>query len=508
MRAAERLTLTLMLLPLPAVAQQQAAPVVRVTGGSIEGVVAGDVDAFLGVPYAAPPVGLLRWRAPQPPAAWHGIRSARTLGNDCLQDSQSNPLPAGYVNAASEDCLYLNVWRPHRPGVARFPVMLWIHGGAFIMGSGSLPTYDGRALARKGILLVTINYRLGRFGTFANPSLSAEQRGGVLANYGMMDQIAALRWVKANAGAFGGDPDNVTIFGQSAGASSVNFLMVSPLPRGLFSKAIAQSGGNSDHLKPLRGTQDSAENTGLQWARSKGVPDGDVKALRGLPAETVLDAPVRAPAFPIRDGKLIEYDNLDAFRLGKGVLVPYLVGANNYEQSLIRWLPGAAQAMLARLGPQAEGIVARYQQSGVSREQSVGQMWGEQAMVLPARRRAREQASRGAPVWLYRYGFVPEALRDSTPGAGHDAELEMVFATPSPRSRAKWTVTDQKMADLVSNYWVAFAISGNPNMADAPEWPRVSIGHDRLMEFSNAGAAVVADFGRDRLDMLEEAAAP
>ncbi|WBO21954.1 carboxylesterase/lipase family protein [Sphingomonas abietis] len=479
-----------------------APPVAHLASGAVAGVRENDVDAFLGLPYAAPPVGALRWRSPQPVVAWRGVRSAQAFGNDCLQDSAHNPLPPGYANPELEDCLYLNVWRPHGTH-KRLPVMMWIHGGAFIMGSGSLPIYDGRALARQGVVIVTINYRLGRFGTYANPSLSAEQRGGTLANYGMMDQIAALRWIRANAASLGGDPDNVTIFGESAGASSVNFLMTSPLARGLFAKAISESGGSSEHLQPLTGSPVSAEAAGLQWARSKGVADGDVNALRALPAATILDAPVRAPAFPVRDGKLIVHDTTDAFRLGEAAPVPYLVGANDYEQSLMRWLPGAGDAMLARLGDRAAPLLAQYQAPGVTREQAIGRLWGEQAMVEPARRRAKQQGARGLPVWLYRFSYVPEALRSTVPGAGHDNEMQMVFAVPSPAARPGWTADDQKMADIVSGYWVAFAKRSDPNPPHALPWPAFSAKSDKIMEFSASGPIVIDDFGKQRLDMIE-----
>lgn len=493
---------------LPAAAQQQAVTAsasARVTGGSIAGASGGGVDAFLGVPYAAAPVGALRWRPPQAAPAWSGVRPARTIGADCMQDKASNPLPAAYDNATSEDCLYLNIWRPQGATQA-LPVMVWIHGGAFIMGSGSLPLYDGSALARKGVLLVSINYRLGRFGTFAHPALSAEQQGAPVANYGLMDQIAALRWVRENAAALGGDPKNITLFGESAGASSVNFLMTSPLARGLFDKAISQSGGASNAPQPLRGTSASAEASGLAWARAKGVADGDAAALRALPAASVLDAPVRAAAPPVLDGRLVVHDTATAFRLGEAMPIPYLTGANDYEQSLMRWMPGAGDAMLARLGAQGEQILGRYLAPGLAREQAVGRMWGEMAMVEPTRRRAKQQAARGAPVWLYRYSYVPEALRATVPGAGHDNEIEMVFAMPSPRAQPGWSERDQEMAEMVSNYWVAFARTGKPAVPGQPAWPQLGADRDVLLEFSRDGAAAVADFGRRRLDMLEAAA--
>jgi len=477
------------------------AQTAQVTGGAIAGASRDGVDAFLGIPFAAAPVGDLRWRAPQPVPSWPGVRAAQTVGSDCMQDKANNPLPAGYENATSEDCLYLNAWRPH--GASKpLPVMVWIHGGAFIMGSGSLPIYDGTALAKKGVLLVTLNYRLGRFGTYAHPLLSAEQSGSPVANYGLMDQMAALRWVRENAAALGGDPKNVTVFGESAGASSVNFLLTSPLARGLFDKAISQSGGASNAPQPLA----AFEAAGLEWARSKGVRDGDVAALRALPAATVLDAPVRNVAAPVLDGKLVVHDTATAFRLGEAAKVPYLTGANDYEQSLMKWLPGAGPAMLAKMGEPGERILAEYLQPGVMREQAIGRMWGEMAMVEPTRRRARQQAARGVPVWLYRYSYVPEALRSIVPGAGHDNEMEMVFATPSVQARPGWSANDQKMAEQVSNYWVAFAKTGKPQVPGQPDWPQFTAGKDRLLEFSKGGAAVVPDFGRARLDMLEAAA--
>jgi para-nitrobenzyl esterase len=470
----------------------------QVTGGTVEGASAGGVDAFLGIPFAAPPVGDLRWRPPGAVVPWTGVRPARAVASDCMQDKASNPLPAGYENSISEDCLYLNAWRP-RGATAPLPVMVWIHGGAFIMGSGSLPIYDGSALAKKGVLLVTLNYRLGRFGTYANPALSAEQRDGAVANYGLMDQMAALRGVRENAAALGGDPRNITVFGESAGASSVNFLLTSPLARGLFDKAISQSGGASNAPQPLA----AAETAGLAWARSKGVPHGDAAALRALPAALVLDAPVRTVAAPVLDGKLVVHDTATAFRLGEAARVPYLTGANDYEQSLMKWMPGAGTAMLAKMGVAGETILAEYTQAGVTREQAIGRMWGEMAMVEPTRRRAKQQAARGVPVWLYRYSYVPEALRATVPGAGHDNEIEMVFATPSVQARPGWSAADQQMAETVSNYWVAFARTGAPAVAGQPAWPRLTPEQDRLLALSKAGAAVVRDFGRRRLDMLE-----
>lgn len=477
------------------------AQTVHIASGDLVGQAQAATEVFLGVPYAAPPVGPLRWRSPQPVATWAGVRPASTIGPDCIQDKISNPLPATHVNVQSEDCLYLNVWRPRAGASAPFPVMVWIHGGAFIMGSGSLSDYDGRTLAAQGVIVVTLNYRLGRFGTFALPALSHEQAYEPHANYGVLDQIAALRWVQNNIGAFGGDPGNVTIFGESAGASSVNFLLTSPLAKGLFSKAISQSGGASANLKPLA----VAEVDHAQWAMSKGISADDLHALRALPVDVVLDAPVRGAAFPVIDGRIILASTDEAFAAGLAAPVPYLVGANDYEQSLLRWMPGATKAMMDDLGDRAEPLLDLYQQPGEDRATALGRMWGEMAMVEPARRRAKAVANAGAPVWLYRYGYVPTALRGRRLGAGHADEIEMVFHNPSVEALPGWSEEDEAMARLVSGYWAAFAKTGAPAALNGPSWPEFSADHDWLMEFSNDGAALVEDFGHVRLDAVETA---
>ena len=499
MRLALLLAAALAALPGPA----PGAPRVAIAQGELEGVRVDGVDRFLGIPFAAAPVGPLRWRAPQPAPGWDGVRPAATPGPDCYQDTAHNPLGPDHHNAMSEDCLTLNIWRPAAPAEAPRPVMVWIHGGAFIMGSGAMPAYDGARLARQDVVVVTLNYRLGRFGTFATPALIAAQANEPVANYGLLDQIAALRWVRDNIARFGGDPANVTIFGESAGASSVNFLMASPLARGLFAKAISQSGGASANLSPLA----KAAADGLAWSQRHGIADGDPAALRALPAETVLDAPVTLPVFPVIDGTLLVQSTPEAFATGNVAPVPYLVGANDREESLLRWLPGVGDRFFADLGDQGEPLIARYQRPGEPRADTIARIWGEAAMTLPARSRARAMAARGAPVWLYRYAYVPEALRASVPGAGHEAEIEMVFGNPGRAAAPVWTAADAAMARIVSGYWIAFARSGDPNHAGAVAWPRATSDGDgdALIEFTAQGAQVRHAFARDRLDALEAA---
>ncbi len=482
-----------------AMARDAAAPVVAVAQGRLVGSTTDGVDRFLGVPFAAPPVGPLRWRAPQRGAAWQGLRPATRPSPICVQDNASNPLTAGYAPRQSEDCLYLNIFRPAARAKRALPVMVWIHGGAFIMGAGGMPDYDGSALAKRGAIIVTINYRLGRFGTFAHPALAAEQHGQPIANYGVLDHIAALRWVRANARALGGDGGNVTVIGESAGASSVNFLMTSPMARGLFDKAISESGGSSTGLMPLA----AAEKAGERWASGKNAHD--LAGLRALPTAVVLDAPVRAPAYPVIDGRIVLGSTQDMFATQQVASVPYLVGANDHEESLMKWLPGAGPALLATLGDRAKPLITAYTRPGESRDTAVARMWGENAMAMPARRRARQQAARGQRVWLYRFGYVPQALRKALSGVGHADEIQFVFGVPSPAARAGWGSTDRAMAKAVGDYWVAFARTGDPNHPGAPQWPLFTGTRQDGIQFGADGIATLDTALGNRLDALEEA---
>jgi para-nitrobenzyl esterase len=482
--------------------------VVSLADGKVAGRTEGAADAFLGMPFAAAPVGPLRWQAPQPEASWAGVRQATAFGPDCIQEPMQDPPGPGFVNRTSEDCLSVNVWRPHGLGTqprkaGRLPVMVWIYGGAFIMGAGSFPPYDGTRFAESGVVLVTFNYRLGRFGTFAVPALVAEAKGAPVANYGLMDQIAALRWVRRNIAAFGGDPGNVTIFGESAGASSVNFLMASPPAASLFGKAISESGGSSADLQTL----DQAQAQGLAWARAAGVAGDDLAALRRLPAATVWGGPVRAPAFPVIDGQLIRMPNDVAFAKGAVAHVPYLVGSNGYEQSLLQWLPGAEKA-LVRNRPDTGGVLRVYEAAGLDPQAALKAMWGDAAMTLPTRSRADDMAATGSKTWLYRYAYVPEALRTVLPGAGHEAEIEMVFDTRNGRIRHVWSARDLAIGRMMHGYWVDFARTGNPNGAGLPSWPAFNDPSRPEMVFANGGVSVARDLDRDRLDALAAAILP
>jgi para-nitrobenzyl esterase len=479
-----------------------AGPVVHTDKGDVEGAIKNPgVESFLGIPFAAPPVGDLRWRAPEPAAAWRSVRIATAYSKDCIQEPQSDVPGPGFNNPTSEDCLYLNIWRPASKAAKPLPVMVWIYGGAWIMGAGSFPSYDGTEFAREGVILVNFNYRLGRFGVFAHPALSREQAGQPLANYGVMDQIAALKWVKANIAFFGGDPANVTIFGESAGASSVNLLMGSPLAQGLFAKAISESGGAHSGMESLR----SAEIAGKAWADKMHAPD--LTALRALPADKVWDGPATAPASPIVDGKLVQASTDVVFAKGRAAHVPYIAGSNSREESLIRWLPGTDERWFASLGTTGPRLLEFYTADGTSPKVALGKLWGEAAMTAPTRARARALAERADKVWLYRYAYVPDAAQGTAAGAGHDAEMEMVFKNPDMRWPGKWSDADRNMAQSMNAYWVNFAKNGDPNGPGLPAWPNYTPKTDILLNFDRPSPEPIPGFGKARLDAIDAAGA-
>ncbi len=344
----------------PAVLAQRsaAAPVVHISDGALEGASDNGIASFKNIPFAAPPVGALRWRPPLPVAPWSGVREAKAVGPVCEQiynakDTGVGPLPM------SEDCLQLNVWTPDVAAAkGKAPVMVWIHGGGHVNGSGTAALYDGANLAKQGVVVVTLNYRLGRLGFFAHPALDAEHPDELKANYGLMDTIAALKWVKANIAKFGGDPGNVTVFGESAGGISVTYLMVSPMAKGLFQKAVVESGAGREHGAALKGADRygirSAEATGLAFAEANGITDAatGAAALRALPADVLMKA---APSSadgggPIIDGKLFSEDPEQGFAAGHQMKIPFLIGSNSLEWPIP---PGAAGAMGSAIAPVA-----------------------------------------------------------------------------------------------------------------------------------------------------------
>ena len=405
--------------------------VVTVDSGKLHGSESGGVLSWKGIPFAAPPVGPNRWRAPQPLATWQGIRDATQYGHDCMQlPFPSDAAPLG--TAPAEDCLYANVWRPAR-AAKKLPVIFWIYGGGFVNGGASPPTYSGANLAKQGVLVFSANYRVGRFGTFAHPQLTKENADqGKLGNYGYMDQLAALNWVHDNISAFGGDPNNVTLIGESAGGMSVHTLVTSPLGRGLFHKAVVMSGGNGI----ARGGADLAavEKVGLEFAATKGIAADDPDALaklRALSAEevtsglnlTALFTPAgpRTFAGPFVDGK-IAVDAGAAYRTGRFAKVPMMIGATSAD---------------------------------------IGGKTG--FMVAGARSASAAIADHGVPVYAYRFSYVAESI--GKPGAQHATDIPFFFDTQAIKYAEKTTARDNAMGKTISAYLVNFARTGNPNGA-------------------------------------------
>jgi para-nitrobenzyl esterase len=481
--------------------QALAAETVRTDLGVLKGVTAGDVVSFKGVPFAAPPVGALRWRPPAPAAAWSGVRDADRYGAVCMQKpSKDNGVGQG---PASEDCLTLNVFAPataeaHGPRTKRLPVMVWIHGGGFTSGSATADLYDGSALARQGVVVVTVNYRLGRFGFFAHPALTAEASGKTdLANYGLMDQVAALKWVKRNIVAFGGDPANVTVFGESAGGMAVNRLMMMDGARGLFQKAMVESGIGHERSQTLP----QAEADGAAFAAKLGVGGDDPAALRAIPADAIVaagDIDIFKGEAPILDGKLLKENADEAFRAGHVAKIPYLAGSNSLEIPASRI--GGRLKELVNFTPDQQAAAEKAYGGEETYADHVGAdvVFGE-----PARAMARDQARSGAPVYLYRFSVLSESVSKMLKGAPHASDRQYVFQT---LNASPWPTgaRDAALAKTISAYWVAFAKTGDPNGPGRPEWPRYD-GADRLMNFTNDGPVAMVTPDAAALDMITRA---
>ena len=504
-----------------AAAAQTTGPV-KTDAGPVTGVVAGDVAAYKGIPFAAPPVGDLRWKAPQPVKPWTAALAADHYAADCMQKPfGGDAAPLGTPPA--EDCLYLNVWTPAARGAAPLPVMVWIYGGGFVNGGSSPAVYDGSAFARRGIVFVSMNYRLGRFGFFAHPALTAETpKGTPLGNYGFLDQFAALQWVKRNAAAFGGDPSNVTIFGESAGGGSVNALMISPMAKGLFHKAIVQSGGGRSrgpismrHIsQPGTGGSPSAEALGVAFAAKAGVKaEGAeaLKALRALPPDAIVNGmnlTASQPdtySGPMIDGVFLTEEAEPAFRAGRQAKVPYMIGANDREFGFFAPPPDRVDAMFAPFGADKDKALRAYDPDGASKSEAAVQLMSDQAMVEPARLLARLAAG-AQPTYAYRFSYVASSLRAKEKGALHATEIPFVFSTVKAKYEAAATPDDIAIAAAVTDYWAAFARTGNPNGAGRPQWPIYTAAADEIMDFTTAGPRPGPDPRKERLDFVDRLA--
>jgi para-nitrobenzyl esterase len=459
-----------------------SAAVVETPAGKLRGEASGTMRVFRGIPYAHPPVGAARWRPPAAMSPWSEVRDATRFGAACVQPrSRGGSIYADDLAALSEDCLFLNVWA--REGLRDAPVFVWIHGGALTTGASSQTLYDGTKLAERGIVVVSINYRLGILGYLAHPQLSAESSEGISGNYGLLDQIEALRWVKRNIAAFGGDPANVTIAGESAGALSVMYLMASPRAHGLFAKAIAQSAYmiSTPELKQARFGEEAAETIGTRLAA--GVGAQDLAALRALDAAKLVDAAARAGYFPLGtvDGHVLPRQLVDVFDRGEQARVPIIAGFNSGEIRSLRFLappvPADAAtyeaAIRSRYGDLADDFLKLY--PSAEREESVLATTRDALYGWTAQRLVARQTAVGQRGFLYLFDHGYPAADAAGLHAFHAAELPYMFGT-ADRTSALWpkipaTPAEAAFSSAMIDYWTSFARSGEPTAAGAPTWP-------------------------------------
>jgi len=485
---------------------------VRIDAGLVAGVRGEDptVRVFKGVPFAAPPVGPLRWKAPQPVAHWDGVRRADQFAPVCSQPARSGVsalLPtAPRLTPPSEDCLYLNVWTAATAD-ARLPVMLYFPGGGFTTGGGSGLVFDGEALAKKGVVLVTMNYRLGVLGFFAHPELTRESGHDASGNYGLMDQIAAMQWVRANIAAFGGDPQRVTIFGQSAGSASILFQVASPLTKGLFHRAIGESGGLRNGPLPTRAT---AEADGVELGRTLDAPT--IAVLRSKSAAELVKASA-AGTGPTIDGWVLREEPEETIRKRQHHDVPLLIGSNAEESNVLLRAPLPAAKYLEQsklqygplsdqhlaLYPGGSEEVAKTSQARAFDDRYAWSMWKWAGL---------HTASPTSRAWLYYFTRRPPADAP-IPGAAHDAELYYVFNNLR-LFKQSWTDWDRSLENTLSSYWVNFATTGDPNGGppgrNLPQWPAFSADHsDRVMIFGDTVTVGPSPLDRTKVAFFDAA---
>lgn len=457
----------------------------RVAGHAVR---AGRVRAFLGIPYAAPPVGALRWRAPQPPAPWSGVREAAGFGPDCPQA----PNPLFRAPCQDEDCLYLNVWAPADVGAGGLPVMVWVHGGGFVGGSGSDARCDGSAFATAGVIVVSLNYRSGIFGFLAHPGLSAESASGTSGNYGLLDQIAALQWVRENIAAFGGSPQRVTIFGVSAGSASIALLLTAPMARGLFQQAALHSPGTCRPLASLADAEQAGRQLGDDVEALRRLPAGELRALtpRLVPAMRGLTTP--RILRPIRDGWLLPRDELPAFDDGDFAAVPTLLGINEDEGSKLTasWTVDTVAAyceLVDRSFGAMAGEARRVYPAGADADvrRCVAEIFADTQFNYGTWKLADAMAARGQPTWCYVFRRRHASQLD---GPHHGDEVAYVFDNldlVNEIGGVGYDASDAEVAAAMHGAWRRFAECGDPNGGGLPHWPRFERTQAAHLEFGD-----------------------
>jgi len=472
----------------------------QLASGPISGELEGDVWTYLGIPYAAPPVGDLRWKEPQPVAAWEEVLACDDFSPACPQPAWPYPILSGImdVGKTSEDCLYLNVWTPAQNPDESMPVMVWIYGGGFSTGASNIPIYNGRHLAENGVVLVSFNYRVGPFGFMAHPLLSAESPNGVSGNYGMLDQIAALEWVQDNITAFGGDPDNVTIFGESAGGASVCNLMASPPADGLFDRAIVESGGFMDFGMPSGddgNTLKDAEEAGEKIASDLGVEDADgvLAAMREATPEELLEAASQQTSAlgmmdlgPVVDGWVLPDEPSAIFATGEQQDVPLLIGTNADEGAY--FAPDMTQqqyefTLKYVYGEYADEVAALFPaQTPEQVKPAFSRLLTEMGFAAGSKFAAVSTADIGAPVYLYKFTKTSSDPRLQQLGAFHGIEITYVFGNADQVPQVTPTPEDIALSQAMMTYWTNFATAGDPNGQGLPQWPAFTAGTDQYQE--------------------------
>lgn len=507
------------LFPLLAGAASGATSVqVKTADGIVEGVVSADgkVKTFKGIPYAAPPVGPLRWREPQPVVPWSGVRQAVEYGPRAMQVHVWDDM-FFFDQGPSEDCLYLNLWLPAEPGVKKLPVMVWIHGGGFIAGASSEPRQDGGNLSQHGVLIVSLNYRMGVFGFFSLPELSQESPHHASGNQGLLDMVAALQWVKKNIATFGGDPDNVTIFGESAGSMAVSALMASPLAHGLFQKAIGESGAILSPSRPQPALAD-AEQTGAKFAQAA-FGTTSLEKLRALPVDQILAAATKKDeGFRVQvvvDGWFLPETGLAIFGAGKQAHVPLLAGWNLDEGGAGGFFGGVGATVVnyrakaqEQFGARAEAFLAAYAaDSDAGAKRAAADYSGDQFIGYGTWKWLDlHRKTGGSPVWRYKFEQLLPVAADAKPGtearAPHAGEIEYVFQM-LPAKKLDWQPEHRALSDQMAAYWTNFAKIGNPNGPGLATWPQYeATTGDQVMHLNTTSGAEPAT-DRARYEFIE-----